>query len=822
MAAQPPRLIAAAPVLGACLVSFLLGSQFGPHTSFGDPSKSLWPGLVSQNSLPSAAGAPSRRALGRESLAASSVEFQPAGGALNGGQGSARRGELELKRFSEVAAGNLLPGFLFLQGESDGLSQAFSINTGGGRGKAIPFVPDDSCDAAIFEGASPDLRSPQLPYLKLDSWTCERRPEKVPAVILESEELRATITPQFGGKIWGMLDKVHQKEFFYKNDAHQPANIGARAAWAAGGLEFNWSPGYLGHSAFTEETVWVAKISTEKGDVVRAYEFDRYNGTVWQVDMLLFDGALWTHTKVTNPTSRDLPGYWWTCAAHVATPESRILAPAEEVTVETYVGSSLRNAPWPAFENGMLNSTFGGLGGARLTDSSYLGNIAYTGDYFLRIPDGKRRWIAHQDGDGYVAVHGHPMNGTKFFTWGQSGPGRFMQDFLAGGEVGAGYYTELQSGIMPTQQQVFTLAAKSKLSFTEYYKGFSPKEVPKEYRSAVDMVASWWDGPSGIAEQKVAEMDNFFADIEDRQVDPANVFSVGSPWGALQEQLCNCTLALGAHFGRQPDDPTTRIWSELVSTGGFSAKTLTGIRTPPSYAVDPTWGALLEASAAKGSTWLHDLLLAVAYMEAGEVERPRQLLLRSLDGSTKSPVAARCLAVLSSDPEAAWLYFEMAWRLALEPGPASESNEDALRLRLNLLGEQLLFLLGNMGSLAFTGQLDSSDVWLGRLRQLVVHAAKMLPEGTHADLLLVAQVVLLVADGHFDDAVAMLAGECFPTLSSGRVALLSLWHAAVEGRASSKKGGPLLPSEAHRARKDSPVPRNIGCPYASMYCEEYW
>ena len=26
-----------------------------------------------------------------------------------------------------------------------------------------------------------------------------------------------------------------------------------------------------------------------------------------------------------------------------------------------------------------------------------------------------------------MAVHGHDMNGTKFFTWGQSGPGRFMQ-----------------------------------------------------------------------------------------------------------------------------------------------------------------------------------------------------------------------------------------------------------------------------------------------------------------------------------------------------------------------------------------------------------
>ena len=74
-----------------------------------------------------------------------------------------------------------------------------------------------------------------------------------------------------------------------------------------------------------------------------------------------------------------------------------------------------------------LNSTFAGVGaagagggddkGSRLADSSFLGNIAYTGDYFLRVPNASRKWIAHVDGDGsYVAVHGHAMPGTKFFT----------------------------------------------------------------------------------------------------------------------------------------------------------------------------------------------------------------------------------------------------------------------------------------------------------------------------------------------------------------------------------------------------------------------
>ncbi len=210
-------------------------------------------------------------------------------------------GTLRVERYSSVAGGKLLPDFLFLQGESDGLSQELGLNIGGGHGEPIPFVPDDSCDDAIFDGASPDLRSPILPYLKLDTWGCERAPAELPTVLLSSPTLEAELVPQFGGKLWGMRDKLANREFFFRNPAHQPANIGARGAWVAGGLEFNWAPGYLGHSAFSEERVWAARLPTAHGDMVRIWEFDRYNGTVFQVDVLLDGDELWTHTKVTIP-----------------------------------------------------------------------------------------------------------------------------------------------------------------------------------------------------------------------------------------------------------------------------------------------------------------------------------------------------------------------------------------------------------------------------------------------------------------------------------------------------------------------------------------
>ena len=79
----------------------------------------------------------------------------------------------------------------------------------------------------------------------------------------------------------------------------------------------------------------------------------------------------------------------------------------------------------------MRNSSFTGYDNAWVQDNSFLGNIIW-GDYFLRIPETNTPYIAIAEQDGRVVYHGHTLNGTKFFTWGQNGAGRFMQDFLSG------------------------------------------------------------------------------------------------------------------------------------------------------------------------------------------------------------------------------------------------------------------------------------------------------------------------------------------------------------------------------------------------------
>lgn len=289
--------------------------------------------------------------------------------------------KLQIKN-SKTLPGNLLPQFLFLQTHVEGGGKTVAL--GGGRGAARPFIPDDTCTDDIFEGAMEDMRSPQLPYLTQDQWTCDRTVEEVDVLIYENDALKVTISPDLGGKVWAIYDKKREKDWLYNNKAHQPANIGALKSWVAGGSEWNWSPGIVGHSVFTESPTWTAIVDTEKGPMVRVFEFDRYNGTVWQVDMLLDGETFWAHPRVVNPTDKELRGYWWTCVAVESKPTTRIFAPATHVAETSR--DPMRDAPWPWFAGSVENSTFKGIDGSFPVDNSYLGNVLW-GDFFLRIPD---------------------------------------------------------------------------------------------------------------------------------------------------------------------------------------------------------------------------------------------------------------------------------------------------------------------------------------------------------------------------------------------------------------------------------------------------
>jgi len=726
---------------------------------------------------------------------------------------------------SKTKPGNLLPQFLFQQGNLEG--GAIGVSIGGGRGKPHVFSPDDSCGDDIFEGAMTDMRSPQLPYLTQDLWGCEREPTEIDVITLESESMKVTVTPQYAGKIWGMYDTKRQRELLFANRAHQPANIGALKSWAAGGSEWNWSPGIVGHSAFTETTVHTVEIETERGPMLRVYEFDRYNGTTWQVDMMVVNDSVIVHPRVTNPTDVDLRGYWWTCVAVESKPSTRVFAPATHVAENSR--GAMRNAPWPVFADAIENASFAGYQGKWPTDNSYLGNHQL-GDMFLRIQEDKvyTPYIAHtqtDEDDGYVLVHGHPLNGTKFFTWGQNGPGRFMQDFLAGGGRRQGDYTELQVGPAPTQMQNFPVPKRSVKQWTEWFKGSEMNAQTmrgENYQAALDEIDRWMkSGPQGMTQETVKDWDSFF---EKHATDkPKSLIVNGQPWGYVEalRQLKESDgldavasvvqskqpLELVPGLVFYPPDASTlssleaQPWIDLLRTGTFSDAVLK--RLPLSYQTTDHWLALLQKSAdATGMTWLHALHIGIALTERGAIEEPKGLFEQSMK-LQPNPIAARCLAVLSSNPTDAWKVFQSAWSLTLAHGKTSfvgDVSSTRERILDNMVTEISFFLQQ-------TTWYDAMEVFIA---QVPANQQKL-------DGFLSMKAKNDIQRGKYDDAMSVLSKNCFPTYASSRLDLMSLWNSAVEGKAGAKDA-----LQRHRARMSTPIPDNIGCQYASEYCINYW
>ena len=654
-----------------------------------------------------------------------------------------------------------------------------------------------------------DMRSPQLPYLTQDLWGCERKNDEMDVYTIESDDLKVTVTPQYAGKVWGIYDKKRQRELLFANRAHQPANIGALKAWAAGGAEWNWSPGIIGHSAFSETQVYLAEVDTERGPMLRVYEFDRYNGTFWQVDMLISNGSFVAHPRITNPTKVDLRGYWWTCVAVDAKPSTRIFTPATHVAQTSR--DPMRSSPWPLFVDGIENSTFVGYGDTTpVTDNSYIGNHQI-GDMFLRIPkEAYTPYIAHTQEDGYVLVHGHPLNGTKFYTWGQSGPGRFMQDFLAGGGKRQGDYTELQVGPAPTQMQNFPVPKKSIREWTEWFKGFDADASvlrSPDYKKPLELIDRWMKtAPDGMTQESVTELDDFFKKHATKK--PSKILVQGQPWGYLEQLRLKKSdgIVSGLHF-EAPEKGTLNYleaapWLDLLHQGTFGAESLS--KLPLSYQTTDGWLALLQESAKKFSmTWLHALHIAIGLAERGDTVESKRLFQVSFD-LKPSPVAARCLAVLAATEAEAWPYYEQAW--AVLQRDFKGDTEAFFRLTDNLVTEMSFFL--------------QQAGWFDKMTAFIAQV----PDGhRELDAFLTLQIKVHMHDADFDRALSMLGKYCFPTYAKARDDLMSMWNDCQQGRAQQAKGAaPLSYVEKHQVRVNNKIPDNIGCQYASKYFDNYW
>eukprot|EP01062_Namystynia_karyoxenos_P073074 TRINITY_DN69916_c0_g1_i1.p1 TRINITY_DN69916_c0_g1~~TRINITY_DN69916_c0_g1_i1.p1 ORF type:complete len:812 (+),score=297.14 TRINITY_DN69916_c0_g1_i1:83-2437(+) len=730
----------------------------------------------------------------------------------------------EPMKVSALKPENLLPSFYFMAGDEEGGAYVNTKGYQGGMGQPRPFNPPNHCPDEIFDYTMPDMRVPVMPYLEQDDWGCEREPKNETVMVLENDYLRAAITPQWGGKVWSLYNKKLGRHMFYNNPAHQPSNIGYRKAWVSGGAEWNWSPGYVGHSVFSEEDVFLARIPTAKGDVVRVWEFDRLNNTVWQVDIMLDGPSLVAHVTITNPGDVDLQGYWWTCVAMRVTPKSRVIVPA--------VRDITPCVDWPYGAWTLDNNTFRGpdLGGAKRAweqDMSFLGNIPHSHDFFFNGWRNKEYPLAHislaqEDGFNVVHVHGkrdQPSvnNGTKFFTWGYGDYGKFQCDFMSASDYEnpkclqnpgtyynyydpacphyehLGQYTELQVGPAHSQMHTFPVPKQSTVQWTEAFKARGA-DINRTHSAdywgpsgPVKEIEDWLASPDGIQFTDFADLDQFLEDLAKKPPTPDQILHKGQPWGALHQALVKRNLAPGAPFDSAVlmEDPRTRPWAELLSTGTFSAATLS--RIPVSFQVSDAWDALLRSSAEAHATWLHHLHLGTAALERGEKDAAVAHFNQSFQ-LKPNPHAARNLAVTAAGQAAQLAYYQKAWE-AWKQWPSA----DAARARLgrNLASEIAIWEAVN-------------SEWAA-LRALLADIASLCPGCGSADRVLDAQATLMIHDGDYESAFKLITTHCFPTYGRDRTRIIALWYQAHQQMEAVRLGRNLTRMDTVRLR------RKIGC-----------
>lgn len=453
-----------------------------------------------------------------------------------------------------------------------------------------------------------------FPYNQQDLYDRALEPRAFHAAILENEFLRAVFLPELGGRLWSLFDKKAGRELLYVNDAVRYCNLALRNAWFSGGVE--WNIGMIGHSPFTCEPLFTARLEAEDGTpILRMYEYERLRGVTYQMDFSLPEGSplLLCRMRITNLQNKTIPMYWWSNIAVPESPDRRIVVPADE--------------SYFSFWNVVAKTPIPMRAGK---DVSYPVNTECSMDYFYRIPEENRKYIACLDKDGYglVQTSTRRLKGRKLFVWGQSEGGHTWQRFLTDK---AGDYSEIQAGLGHTQYECLPMPPCSVWEWVEGYGALSADsaKVHGDWAEARREVEARLDGCMTAAQLE----DYLIKSRADFVHKKGTLIERGSGFGALENQRRKRAgeRLLPEHLDFGDPGDAQRHWTELLETGRLPCPAPNEV--PPSYLSDDAWFALVRQGAETGSRQLVCRLYGRALLhEPQRVHRGRSLFSR-LPGS---------------------------------------------------------------------------------------------------------------------------------------------------------------------------------------------
>ena len=595
-----------------------------------------------------------------------------------------------------------------------------------------------------------------LPYQVSDDYDRDLRDGALDVLVIDNGRLRAVVAPALGGRLIELKDLATGRDLVFRNPVFQPANLAALNAWFSGGIE--WNGLIPGHTPFTCAPVFAGMRETPRGPILRIYEFDRIVEATWQIDLFLpADAAvLFAHGRIVNSAQEARLAYWWTNIAAPMQPGTRVLSPADYSIEHIWPGNNLGRCDFPRAD----------------WDASYPEQWENSTSVFFRAPHAPRLFIASLDRDGYglMQTATSEMHGRKFFYFGSSAGGQNWMDYLS--RPGEGDYLEIQSGITPTQNQRFELAAGEQREWTEAY---MPAQLAADdahdadYRAAAARAGHKLDGllPAG----ELADADAFLREQARLPLDIR--YSAGAPWGGRQERLLGRTLAEGLDFAVER---AAGFWDDLADGRAVSEANLAAI--PSGTAVSPAWVERIEASArTQGTTWLHALALATAALDRGDREAARGHVAQSL-ALQPSWAAYRLEALLASTPGDASASYLRAWNAAAPP------PELAVEIAQHFMSARLS----------------------AELKSFVGSLPEMLRD---KERIVLARAVVAADDGDVDELERLLFSRAFATIREGETLLSDLWVRLRRGRLEAGLGRAATADEIRADIRAHPVPREL-------------
>lgn len=290
--------------------------------------------------------------------------------------------------------------------------------------------------------------------------------------ILENDYLYAEFLVDLGGRLWKLYNKKTGKDLLYTNDVIRFRNLSLRNAWFSGGVE--WNIGVIGHTSYTCDTMYTAKVVGKNGEeVLRFYEFERVREVYYQIDFWLVDDKLMVRPKIYNTSEEVVPMYWW---SNIATPEfknGRLVVDAD---------SAFNNSDGRGIKKSTIPVTEG-------VDVSFYENIMDTIDYFFDIDNRANKFIVNTDseGNGLLQISSDRLKGRKLFSWGHLQGSRHWQDVLTDK---AGDYVEIQAGLGKTQYECLPMPPKTSWEWVEVYTDIklNSQMVAGDYKALVNEV----------------------------------------------------------------------------------------------------------------------------------------------------------------------------------------------------------------------------------------------------------------------------------------------------------------------------------------------